>query len=178
MRAEALTGFQQVALVVLRTLVGWHFLYEGLYKLRLPAWTVEGPLPPWTAAGFLRAARGPLAPLGRWAADGALLPFLDRAVVVALCAVGLSLMLGLLTRAGVIGALVLLGSFYLLAVPTDGVPGAGREGAYLFVDKTLVEAAAVLVLLAFRTEAIAGLDRLWAGRRAARPVAVPGGTKP
>ena len=36
------TRGQGVALVVLRTLLGWHFLYEGYYKLALPAWSTTG----------------------------------------------------------------------------------------------------------------------------------------
>ena len=57
------TRGQGVALVVLRTLLGWHFLYEGYYKLVLPAWSTAGtPLPAWSAGGYLRAATGPLAP--------------------------------------------------------------------------------------------------------------------
>ena len=57
-----LSGAQQAALALLRTLIGWHFLYEGYYKLMLPAWSSDGkPLPPWTSAGYLKAASGPLA---------------------------------------------------------------------------------------------------------------------
>src|SRR4029453_4891291 len=53
---------QAVSLVLLRTLIGWHFLYEGYYKLVLPAWSASGqPLGHWSAAGYLRAATGPLA---------------------------------------------------------------------------------------------------------------------
>ena len=52
-----LSGPHQAALVILRTLIGWHFLYEGYYKLMLPAWSADGkPLPPWTSAGYLNAA--------------------------------------------------------------------------------------------------------------------------
>jgi len=46
----------------------------------------------------------------------------------------------------------------------------GAEGYYLLVNKNLIEAAAVVVVLAFRTERIAGLDLLLA-RRSAAPVA-------
>ena len=53
---------QAVSLVLLRTLIGWHFLYEGYYKLALPAWSASGqPLGHWSAAAYLRAATGPLA---------------------------------------------------------------------------------------------------------------------
>ena len=43
------------------------------------------------------------------------------------------------------------------------------EGTYLFVNKNLIEAAAVLVLLSFRTGRIAGLDGLWSPGRPIPP---------
>ena len=80
---------------------------------------------------------------------------------IALVLVGLSLVLGLFTRRGCQGAVLLLALFYLAAIPLDGVPRPGAEGTYLLVNKTLVELAAAVVLLTSRTEAIAGLDLLW-----------------
>jgi thiosulfate dehydrogenase [quinone] large subunit len=166
------TGFQQTSLVLLRTLVGWHFLYEGLYKLWAPAWSRSGaPLPAFSAAGYLRgAASGPLADFFHALATPRLLPVLDALMPIALALVGLSLMLGLFTRAGTWGALGLLALFYLSSIPTSGVHQAGAEGAYLLVNKNLVEAAAVLVLLSFDTGRIAGLDLL---RERRAPAAVP-----
>jgi thiosulfate dehydrogenase [quinone] large subunit len=162
---------QSTALVVLRTLVGWHLLYEGLVKVWLPAWGRDGsPLAVWSAGGYLRAANGPFAGLFHAMADSHWLPALDTAVAVALIAAGLSLMLGLFTQSGAGIALLLLASFYASNVPLAGVPTPGAEGVYLFVDKNLVEAAAVFVLLVFRTGRIAGLD-LWLRRgREADPV--------
>jgi thiosulfate dehydrogenase [quinone] large subunit len=158
---ESLTATQQVALVVLRTLVGWHFLYEGLYKLIGPAWSRAGePLAHWSSAGYLRGATGPLAGAFHALAGSPLLPYVDRAMPVALLVVGLLLTLGLFTRAACVGALVLLALFYVSAIPTAGVPQAGAEGAYLLVNKNLIEAAAVFVVLAFRSERVAGLDLL------------------
>lgn len=156
-----LSPTQQVALVLLRTAIGWHFLYEGFFKLWGPAWSRAGaPLAPWRSAGYLKAASGPFAGFFQGLADSRALPFLDTAIAVALVLVGLSLMLGLLSRAGTWGALLLLGLFYAAAIPTSGVPQPGAEGAYLLVNKNLVEAAAVLVLLSFGTGRIAGLDLL------------------
>ncbi len=150
-----------VALVVLRTLIGWHFLYEGYYKLVLPAWSGAGaPLPAWSAGGYLRGATGPLAPAFHALAASSVAPWIDRAVPIALVLVGLSLVLGLFTRRGCQGAMLLLGSFYLAAVPLDGVARAGAEGTYLLVNKTLVELVATWVVLTGRTETIAGLDVL------------------
>ena len=85
---------------------------------------------------------------------------------IALVLVGLSLVLGLFTRRGCQGAVLLLALFYLAAIPLDGVPRPGAEGTYLLVNKTLVELAAAVVLLTSRTETIAGLDLL-------RPAAGP-----
>jgi thiosulfate dehydrogenase [quinone] large subunit len=165
-----LTNAQQLALVILRTLVGWHFLYEGYFKLLRPAWNRGGaPLAPWSSAGYLRGASGPFAGLFQGLADSRWLSTIDTLVAVALLLVGLSLVLGLFTQAGCVGALLLLAMFYLSAIPTSGVHQTGAEGAYLLVNKNLVEAGAVLVLLFFGTGRIAGLDRLWTGRRDAGP---------
>jgi thiosulfate dehydrogenase [quinone] large subunit len=170
------TGFQQTSLVLLRTLVGWHFLYEGLYKLWAPAWSRAGvPLADWSAAGYLRGvASGPFADLFNALATPRLLPVLDSSMPVALVLVGLSLMLGLFTRVGTWGALALLTVFYLSSIPTSGVHQPGAEGAYLLVNKNLVEAAAVLVLLGFDTGKIAGLDLLRERRPRPAPVPVEG----
>lgn len=81
-------------------------------------------------------------------------------------------MLGLFTRTGCWAALSLLALFYLAAIPLSGAPQAGAEGAYLIVNKTLIEAAAVCVMLAFDTGAIAGLDLVLTGRRRRRKISL------
>ncbi|HWP43600.1 MAG TPA: DoxX subfamily [Blastocatellia bacterium] len=163
-----LSPLQQAALIALRTLVGWHFLYEGYYKLALPAWSADGlPLAPWSADGYLRSASGPLARLFQWLLDAGWGGWIDNTVKIGLLLIGLSLMLGLFTRAGCWGAIFFLALFYLLDVPLAGTFEPGSEGAYLIVNKTLIEAAAVLVLLVFNTGAIAGLDLLLARRKRA-----------
>jgi thiosulfate dehydrogenase [quinone] large subunit len=163
---------QQVALVLLRTLIGWHFLYEGLVKLLWPAWTRAGvPLGRFSSAGYLRSSTGPFADVFRSLADVSWLPWLDLVMTMGLLLVGLGLMLGLFTQLACAGALALLALFYLSWLPTAGVHEAGTEGNYLFVNKNLVEAAAVFAVLVFRTGRIAGLDLLLARpRAAARPV--------
>lgn len=161
---------QQVGLVLLRTLIGWHFLYEGYYKLSLPAWGSEGnPLGRWTSAGYLKGAVGPFAAVFHRMGESAWTPWIDRIIIFGLLLVGLSLVLGLLTQLGCVGALVFLTLFYVSAIPLRGVPQTGNEGTYLLVNKNLIEWVAVLLLYSFRTGAIAGLDVLWrksgAGRR-------------
>src|SRR5260370_26086729 len=92
---------QSVALVVLRTLIGWHFLYEGYYKLILPAWTRDGhPLARSSSAVFFKAASGPLAGLFQRLAAAGWTPWIDRALETALVLIGLSLILGIFTQVG------------------------------------------------------------------------------
>jgi thiosulfate dehydrogenase [quinone] large subunit len=164
--------FEAFGLAFLRTVIGWHFLYEGYYKLMLPGWTRAGaPLTHWSAAGYLKAASGPFAGLAHAFASPAVLPWLDMLIPIGLLLVGLSLLLGLFTQLGAWGALAFLTLFYLTAIPMNGVPQPNAEGTYLIVNKTLVEWAAVLVVIAFRTGRIAGLDTLWP-RRTTNAVAV------
>jgi thiosulfate dehydrogenase [quinone] large subunit len=150
------------SLVALRTLIGWHFAYEGYYKLMLPGWSrAGGRLAPFSAEGYLRAATGPLAGFFHaLAARPSIVYATDIAVPIGLLLVGLSLMLGFLTQLGCAGALLFLASFYASQPPFSGMPQPGAEGAYLIVNKNLIEFAAVLTIMTFRTGRIAGLDCL------------------
>lgn len=169
-RSAHLSALQQLMLVVLRMLVGWHFLYEGYAKLLHPAWGRDGrPLGEWTSAGYLKAATGPLAGFFHSMGDASWIGRLDLVVALALIAVGLSLLLGLFTQLGCLGAAGLLVMFYVSAIPM-GMPDPRAEGSYLIVNKNLIELAAVAVLFAFRTGRIAGLDG-WSGR--SRVLAAP-----
>ena len=157
---------QSIALIVLRTLIGWHFLYEAYYKIVSPAWSPGGgPLTPWSSVGYLKGASGPLARVFQRLINAGATTWIDRSVKLALLLIGLSLLLGLFTRVGAVAALVFLSLFYLLYVPILGVPQPNAEGTYLIVNKTLIEAIAVIVLLAFDTGRIAGLDLLWQRKR-------------
>lgn len=141
---------QRVALVILRTLIGWHFLYEGYFKVLRPAWGRDGaPLEPWTAAGYLRSATGPFAELFHALGNAPWIGTLDVAIAIALVLIGLSLMLGVFVRAGCIGAFTLLMLFYISAIPLSGMPEPRTEGAYLLVNKNLIEAAAIMVIFFF-----------------------------
>ena len=160
-----LSNTQQIALVTLRTMVGWHFLYEGYTKLLYPAWSQQGaPVAPWSSAAYLKGATGPLAPIFHAIGSASWIGSVDVFIAIALTAIGISLMVGLFTQTGCTGALVLLAMFYLSSIPT-GTPDARAEGTYLIVNKNLIEGCAVATLLAFRTGSIAGLDRLWVRSR-------------
>jgi thiosulfate dehydrogenase (quinone) large subunit len=166
---NALSWVQRTALVILRTLIGWHFLYEGYYKLMVPGWARDGhPVSGWSAAGYLKNATGPFAGFFHSLASSGMAGWIDLLVPIALALIGLSLVLGLFTQLGCLGAAGFLTMFYVSAIPTTGTPMAGAEGTYLFVNKNLIELAAVVVVLLFRTGRIAGLDLLF-GRPDVRP---------
>jgi len=149
------------ALILLRTLIGWHFAYEGYYKLMQPGWSRSGGLvAPFSAAGYLKSATGPLAGVFHaMAASPSIVQATDLAVPIGLLLVGLSLMLGFFTQLGCAGAIAFLAVFYVSQPPLSGMPQPNAEGSYLLVNKNLIELAAVLTIMAFRTGAIAGLDR-------------------
>jgi thiosulfate dehydrogenase (quinone) large subunit len=163
------------ALVALRTLIGWHFAYEGYYKLMVPGWSRGGGrIAAFSAEGYLRSATGPLAGLFHsMAAHPAFVHATDVAVPIGLLVVGLSLMLGLFTQAGCATAMLFLALFYASQPPLSGLPQTGAEGAYLIVNKNLVEFAALLTVMVFRTGTIAGLDCLRRPRRGI-PIALDG----
>jgi len=154
--------FAQFAVVTLRTAIGWHFAYEGFYKLMLPGWTRTGEhLAAFSAAGYLRGATGPFASTFQSLATHAgVMHAVDLLVPIGLLLVGLSLMLGLFTQLGCMGAMAFLALFYLSQPPLTGLPMAGAEGENLIVNKNLIEWLAVLLVFSLRTGSIAGLDRL------------------
>lgn len=148
-----LTGTQIAAIVVLRVMIGWHFLYEGLAKLQQEA---------WSAAGYLQQARGPLAGLFKWmAADPNVLPVVNQLTMWGLTAIGLGLVLGCFTRLASAAGILLILMFYLCNPPFVGyfysIP---TEGSYLVVNKNLVELAALAVVLVTGSGRVAGLDRI------------------
>jgi thiosulfate dehydrogenase (quinone) large subunit len=148
-----LSNVQMAAVVALRVLIGWHFLYEGIAKLTAPA---------WSAAGFLSQARGPLAGVFKGlAANPGALEIVNPLNMWGLTLIGLALVLGCFTRlASAAGMLVLL-LYYLCNPPFVGyfysIP---TEGSYLIVNKNLVELAGLAVILVTGSGRVAGLDRI------------------
>ena len=113
--AELMSRAQQILLVVLRTVIGWHFLYEGYFKLVTPGWGPDGlPLRAWSSAGYLSGATGPLAGLFQAVGASSWIGAVDVLIPFALAAIGLGLMLGLFTQLACAGGMALLTLFYLV----------------------------------------------------------------
>lgn len=146
-------GAPLTALVVLRMLIGWHFLYEGLVKFLNPY---------WTSAHFLSESQGIFSESFTWlATDPSRLAGVDFSVKWGLVLIGVGLIAGLLTRLATCAGIILLLLFYFCNPPFPGLSySVPMEGSYLIVNRTLIEAAALAVLWYFPTGRIIGLDRL------------------
>ncbi len=143
---------QLIMLVVLRVLIGWHFLYEGLSKLVNPD---------WTSVAFLLDSEGFLSSLFHsMATDPGILKIVDFLNIWGLILIGLGLILGLFSRISIIAGIALLGTYYLSHPPFVGYTfSVPSEGSYLWVNKNLIEMAALAVLLLFPTSRQTGIDR-------------------
>jgi uncharacterized membrane protein YphA (DoxX/SURF4 family) len=71
---------------------------------------------------------------------------------------GACLLLGLFTRLGCVVGIALLMMFYLALPPWGWTPQPGTESNYLFVNKNVIEALGLCVVLAFPTGRFVGLD--------------------
>lgn len=154
-----------IAITVLRVIVGWHFLYEGLAKLTAPS---------WSSAGYLRQARGPFAEMFRQlASDPDRLANADLVTMWGLTLVGLFLILGLFTRLASLVGIGFLLLFYFAHPPFVGYFYAiPTEGSYLIVNKNLVELCALVVILVTGSGRFAGLDRILHALFARQPPAM------
>jgi thiosulfate dehydrogenase [quinone] large subunit len=146
-----LPRWPMIAITTLRVIVGWHFLYEGIAKLTSPT---------WSAAGYLKQARGPFAGLFRWiASQPHLLENADLITMWGLTIVGSLLILGLFTRLASLGGMAFLVMFYLCNPPFVGYfYSLPSEGSYLIVNKNVVELCALFVSLVTGSGRFAGLD--------------------
>ncbi len=145
--------FQLSSLLLLRMLIGWHLLYEGVVKIANPD---------WSAAAYLKDSKWIFAGLFNWiAAIPEALSVVNFINMWGLTVIGFALIAGLLTRYFIIGGIVLIASYYVAAPPLVGLSYMlPSEGSYLIVNKNLIEIAALLVLLALPTSRIIGLDRI------------------
>jgi len=148
---KTFTTFQLTALVLLRILIGWHLLYEGISKLLMPD---------WSSALFLRDSQWILSGFSDWIiSNDGVLSVVDFMNTWGLIAIGAGLILGLLTRVAAYAGTALLFVYYLNNIPLIGIEySIPAEGNYLIVSKTLIEAAALLVLAIFPTGSAFGLD--------------------
>ena len=151
MDTKPFTNLQLWTLVVLRYFIGWHLLYEGITKLTSPD---------WSSIGFLLESQWIMSGFARWVSSNAdSLKVVDFLNTWGLIAIGTGLILGLFSRTAALYGTGLLLLYYLNSPPLTGLEySVPTEGNYLIVNKTLIEAVALFVLVIFPTSHIIGLD--------------------
>jgi thiosulfate dehydrogenase [quinone] large subunit len=137
------------SVVFLRILIGWHFLYEGVIKLFNPD---------WTAFGYLATAQGPFKSLFIALTGDGTIGWVDTFNTVTLIFVGITLVLGIFEKWGVIAGMALLLMYYFAHPPFPWLEQRNVEGSYWFVNKNLIEIAAMWVLLQVPTGSYFGLN--------------------
>jgi len=140
-------------LTLLRILIGWQFLYEGIIKIANPD---------WTARPFLEGSRWIFGDIFRWMISGNTgMWIVDTANAYGLTIIGLALILGLFTRLAAWGGVALLLMYYIAYPPFGGFSyGAPSEGSYLIVNKNMIEIFALIMLALTDSGAFYGLDGL------------------
>ena len=139
------------SVVLLRIFIGWHFLYEGVIKLYDPG---------WTSFGYLASAQGPLKQFFLAMTNESIINWTDGLNIAALIIVGLTLTLGVFERIGAVIGIGLLAMYYLAHPPFPWLEQMRAEGNYWFVNKNLIEMAALLVIYYLPTAGYFGLERL------------------
>ena len=120
--------YQLVSLSLLRLLIGWHLLYEGMAKLSNAN---------WTSAAYLLDSKWIFSGLAKWIVTSpSILGAVDTLNMWGLTLIGLSLMFGLLSRWGCIAGACLISLYYLFHPPLVGLEySKPPEGSNLFINK-------------------------------------------
>ena len=130
-----------VLMHVIRIAVGWHFLYEGVWKL------MQGGQ--WSCLSYLDGAQGPLAAVFKWMGTQ---PWLvatgDYAVMGGLVLIGLSLITGVLARLAAFFAILLMAMFYTAQPPEPFATAmSGADGRFFLFERNAIEAMALLAIV-------------------------------
>ena len=150
---QTFTKYQLASLLVLRFLAGWHILYEG---------TAKALNPQWSSLSFLQESQGILSGFSEWIiSNPGVLAVVDFLNVYGLIAIGLGIITGLFFKVAAIAGALLIFMYYLNNPPLIGIEYVlPSEGHNLIINRTLIEAVALVVLALFSTSKIFGLDAL------------------
>jgi len=140
------------AITILRIVIGWHFLYEGIAKI-----TAES----WSSQSYLANTSGVFSGFYHWIASSpAILQIVDILNIFGLVLIGVALFIGLFTRfAAACGALLLI--LYYFAYPPFGISllNTARESHLYIVDTLIIEAIVLIFIIFYKNQGY-GIDNL------------------
>ncbi|KAA3656629.1 MAG: DoxX family membrane protein [Calditrichaeota bacterium] len=136
---------QLTVLIVLRVLIGYHFLFLGLEKLFNPS---------WSAAGFLLQANGLFAGFYQsMAADASTMAMIDFLNTWGQIFIGAGMIAGAFSRLACWAGALLLFLYYTANPPF--------MSGYFFIDKNMLEFLAIVLLALFPTSHLIGIDHFF-----------------
>jgi uncharacterized membrane protein YphA (DoxX/SURF4 family) len=136
---------------VLRIVVGWHFLYEGIAKLFNPN---------WSSASYLMESKWLFSGFFHWLiSNNTTLQIVDFLNIWGLLIIGLFLFIGVFTRAASISGALLLMLYYIANPPfvSSSVPS---QSHFYIVNYNLIEAVILIVMASFTKDYLWGIQRL------------------
>jgi uncharacterized membrane protein YphA (DoxX/SURF4 family) len=135
---------------ILRVVIGWHFLYEGIAKLFNPNWSSTAYLmeSKWLFSGFFH-----------WLiSNNTSLQIVDFLNIWGLIIIGTCLFIGFFTRAASISGTLLLLMYYIANPPfmASSIPSTSH---FYIINYNLIEAVVLIVIASFPA------DYLWSVQR-------------
>jgi len=135
---------------LLRIVVGWHFLYEGISKLFNPYWSSASYLmeSKWILSGFFHWITG----------NQTALHVVDFLNIWGLIIIGLLLFLGVFTQAASISGVVLLLLYYIANPPFvySSVPATSH---FYIINYNLIEAVVLIVIASLPKDLMWSIQR-------------------
>ncbi|HYX06445.1 MAG TPA: DoxX family protein, partial [Bacteroidales bacterium] len=143
-------NYKRLSLTLLRFIVGWHFIYEGLSKLLANN---------WSAAGFLTSPNSFLSEFYHWLASPGNIEITNLLNMYGLLLIGLALFIGVLVRYAALAGFIML-MLYYLAYPPFGLSASMQpEGSAYIVNRQLIEAG-IMLLFVFLKDSGYGIEKL------------------
>lgn len=139
---------------LIRILIGWHFLYEGLVKLLNPNWSAAIYLleSTWVFSGFFKSI----------ASNPDLLTAVNFINIWGLILIGIGLFIGFFTRVSAISGAALLFLYFVAQPPFTGLILSGNvEGNYIWVNKNLIEIVTLILIFKLPRQWYFSLDNLF-----------------
>ncbi len=144
MKTILYSRMQTAVLLLLRLVIGYHFLYEGIDKLLSPN---------WSSAPFLLQSNWIFSDFFNYLASSpSTLVVIDILNIWGQIFIGISLIVGLYSSIAALFGAVLIFSYYIAIPPF--------VESYTFIDKNLFELFGFLIIAIFPTSNLIGLDFL------------------